>query len=263
MKNNFDMKNINIGIANLFVTKKLKDAYFNNSMLEESKTVSTDFFEIVKNSPILQLEYKVFNNIESKHIDNDLTASRYIDNNIKLFEIYTLSEIEKEHSKLEKFINKLVNIDEAKYNLYLNIENLITESLLEPEKIDVDSIHESFTYVLNHIKEPKSTETKIDSKLINENVIEIAINKFIEKYNSLNEEDKTLLKKILRSTLTEKEAIFEEIKKENLTILEKVNAEGIENKISRTIAKLTEMTFNKKTIDSDIIQLHELKKGLL
>ena len=87
MKNNFDMKNINIGIANLFVTKKLKDAYFNNSMLEESKTVSSDFFEIVKNSPILQLEYKVFNNIESKHIDNDLTASRYIDNNIKCKEI--------------------------------------------------------------------------------------------------------------------------------------------------------------------------------
>ena len=257
------MENINIGIANLFVIKKLKDAYFNKTILEESKTITLDFFEIVKNSPILQLEYKVFNNIESKHIDNDLTASRYIDNNIKLFEIYTLSEIEIEHRKLDKFINKLVNIDEAKYNLYLNIGKLITESLLDPEKIDVDSIHESFTYVLNHIKEPKSSKTKLDSNLINENIIEIAINKFNEKYDSLNEEDKALLKKILRSTLAEKEFIFEEIKKENLKILEKVNAEGIENKISRTITKLTEMKFNKKTIDSDIIQLHELKKGLL
>ncbi len=263
MKNNFDMKNINIGIANLFITKKLKDAYFNKSLLEESKTISFDFFETIKNSPILQLEYKVFNNIESKHIPNDLMASRYIDNNIKLFEIYTLSEIEKEHNKLEKFVNKNINVDENKYNLYLNIGNLITESLLDPENINVDTIHESFTYVLNHIKESKTDKIKIESNLINENVIEIAINKFNEKYDSLNEEDKTLLKKILRSTLAEKEHIFEEIKKENLTILEKVNTDGIENKISRTITKLTEMKFDKKTIDNDIIQLHELKKGLI
>ena len=65
----------------------------------------------------------------------------------------------------------------------------------------------------------------------------------------MNEEDKTILKKVLRSSLAEKEIIFEEIKKENLSKLEKVNAEGIENKISKTITKLTEMKFNKKKTD--------------
>ena len=260
------MNNINIGIANLFVVKKLKDSYFNNSLLAESKRVSSDFFEIIKNSPILQLEYKVFNNIESKHIDNDLTASRYIDNNIKLFEVYTLNEIQEEHKKLEKFINKKTNIDENKYELYNHIGILINESLLNYQDIDVDNIHESFTYVLNYIKEEKNN---IDNTLLNENVIEIAINKFNQKYDSLNEEDKSLLKKILKSNLTEKEHIFETIKKDNLDILEKVNVDAFENKvtvknkISNMIERLNEMKFNKKTVDDDIIQLHELKKGLL
>lgn len=260
------MIKVNIGIANLFVTKKLKDAYFNKGLLNESKKISSGFVEILKNSPILQLEYKVFNNIESKHIDNDLTASRYIDNNIKLFEIYTIKEIETEHKKLDKFVSKSKNFDENKYELYINIGNLINESLQSNEKVDVDNIHESFTYVLNYIKEPKNV-ISIDNDLINENIIDLAINKYNDRYQSLDENDKTLLNLILKSNIKEKENIFETIKRENIELLEKVNKSEItelaESKITSTINKINAMKFNKKNVDTDIIQLHELKKRLL
>ena len=51
--------------------------------------------------------------------------------------------------------------------------------------------------MLNHIKEPKNkiVET-IDSDLINEEVLEIAVNKLNQKYESLNEDDKYLFKKL-------------------------------------------------------------------
>jgi hypothetical protein len=257
------MTNINIGIANLYVTKKLKDSYFNNLLLEESKKVNTEFSDVLNNSPILQLEYKVFNNLESKHIDNDLAASRYIDNNIKLFEVYTLKEIETEHNKLLKFVNKSI-INEKKYNLYVNIQKLITESLSDYENIDVDVIHESFTYVLNHIKEEKET---INNNLLNENVINLAISKYNKKYEFLTENDKILLKKILKSSIIEKENLFNNLKQENILLLENVNKTDIssstENKISTTISKLNELNFNKNSIDKDIIELYELKKELI
>jgi len=79
------MKNINIGIVNLMISNKLKDSYFTNTLIEESKKATLDFFNVVKNSPILQLEFNVFNNLENKHIGDDLAATRYIDSNIKLF----------------------------------------------------------------------------------------------------------------------------------------------------------------------------------
>ena len=113
------MKSINIGIVNLVVSKKLKDAYFSNSLIEESKEITNDFFNVVKNSPILQLEFKVFNNIENKHIENDLTATRYIDNNIKLFEVWTLQEVEKEHDKLKPFLQKIFRLMIIKFNYIL------------------------------------------------------------------------------------------------------------------------------------------------
>ncbi len=256
------MENINIGIVNLVVSKKLKDAYFSNTLIEESKQYMNEFFSVIKNSPILQLEFKIFNNIETKHIENDVVATRYIDNNIKLFEVYTLSEIEREHEKLKQFIAEDVKVDDNRVKLYIAINNLIKESLSNYDDIDVDVIHESFEYVLNHIKKPKIDE-KHPHNLINEDVIEIAINKFNEKYSSLNEDEKTLLLKLIKSTPEEKETLLEEYKNENLTILEGMNKENIKESLTKAIQKIKEMSFNPNTVDDDIISLFELKKGVL
>ncbi len=259
------MKSTNIGLVNLAVSKKLKDSYFNNTLIEESKKLTSDFLSVVKNSPILQLEFKVFNNIENKHIENDLAATRYLDSNIKLFEVYTIKEIEKEREKLSTFINEEFDANDSKVKLYNAINNLIVESLSPYNEIDVDDIHESFTYVLNHIKTPKVKEVDADNNLnlINENVIEIAINKFNEKYDSLNEDDKDLLKKLIKYNEAEKQELLESYKKENLAILESIKKDGIEEKIGKTIAKINEIAFKPDTVNDDIIGLHELKKGLI
>lgn len=259
------MKSTNIGIANLVISQKLKDSYFNNSLIEESKKLTTDFFTVVKNSPILQLEFKVFNNLENKHIESDLIATRYIDDNIKLFEVYTIKEIDAEREKLKGFLTEeIVTENPERITLYNAIDTLITESLNDYDKINVDAIQESFEIVLNHIKAPKKTLIEsVDVKPINEDVIEIAIEKFNEKYDSLNEDDKNLLKKLIKSTNKEKEALLEEYKTESLKLLEGVNKEGREEKIAKAILKIKEMVYNSKTVNDDIIGLHEFKKGLL
>jgi hypothetical protein len=263
------MKNANIGIANLVISKKLKDSYFNNTLIEESKKLTTDFFGVVKSSPILQLEFKVFDNIENKTIENELAATRYIDNNIKLFEVYTIAEIDAEREKLLEFTAGMSIVAELERAvLYDAIDKLITESLNDYDKVDVDAVHESFNFVLNYIKTPK-TQTlteNTESKTVNEDVIEIAINKFNEKYDTLNENDKNLLKKLIKSNKKEKQELLEEYKTECVTILEGVgkNEKGDKStKIANAIRKIMEMKFNKNTVDDDIIGLHEFKKELL
>jgi hypothetical protein len=258
------MKNTNIGVANLVISNKLKDSYFNNKLIEESKKLTTQFLDIIKNSPILQLEFKVFNNLENKIIENDLTATRYIDTNIKLFEVYTISEIEKEHNKLNPFLDENIELDSNKVELYDAIGNLIMESVNDCDSIDVDRIHESFSLVLNHIKTPKKQLIENhEVELVNSDIIEMAISKFNEKYDSLNEDDKNLLKKLIKSNKKEKQELLEEYKNNSLVILENLNKNNIEDKIAKTIQKIREMSYNSKTIDDDIISLHELKRGLL
>lgn len=258
------MESTNIGIVNLIISNQLKDSYFNDNLMTESKNLVKEFFEIVKDSPILTLEFRVFSNIENKCIENELLASRYIDNNVKLFEIYTVSEIEKEHEKLSAFINEDVQLDDKRVKLYNSIFTLIKESLSNYEKVSVDNIHDSFDYVLNHIRKPKSKQTLGEGyDDINEDIIEIAINKFNEKYEMLSEEDRVLLKKLTEYSNSEKSVLLEEYKKEIVSILEDVEKNKIEDKVAKTIQKINEMSFKEETINDNIISLYELKKGLL
>jgi hypothetical protein len=262
------MKNANIGIVNLIISNKLKDSYFNNKFIEESKKIAFDFLDIIKSSPILELEFKVFNNIENKCIESDIAATRYIDNNIKLFEVYTIQEIDKEHEKLTSLYEEVPafysQIEQDKLKLYEAIDNLIRESLQDYDNINVDNIHESFTLVLNHIKTPrKSLIENVDVKPINEDVIEIAVNKFNEKYESLNEDDKNLLTTLIKSNDSEKQALLETYRTETLTILESINKDNTKDSVVKAIQKIKEMVYKQKDVDDNIISLYELKKELL
>lgn len=265
------MKNVNIGIANLMVSNKLNESYFNEKLIGESKKIAFDFLDVVKKSPILQLEFKVYNNIEGKHIENEILAKEYIDNHIELFEVYTIEEIEAEHEKLNKFLteNVISNITEADYNLekidlYNAIDTLITESLKLSEDVDVDDIHEAFSLVFNHVKsERKGLLENVDVEPISEDVLEIAVGKFNEKYASLDESDKDLLKTLIKATTKEKKALLETYKTDTLAILEGIDKDNVQDSIAKAILKIKEMTYDRKNVDDNIIGLHEFKKELL
>jgi len=265
------MKNVNIGIANLIISNKLKESYFNNDLIVESNELAKDFFDVVKKSPLLQLEFKVFNNIENKHIENEQAATRYIDNNIKLFEIYTNEEIQEEREKLYEFLTNDVigTINEAEYDLdriglYNAIESLIRESLSYGEDIDVDEIHEAFTVVLNHIQKPKKNLVEnLELDEINEDVLEIAVDKFNKKYGGLEENDKNLVNSLIKASTQEKQELLETYKSETLEILNEIEDDSTKENVEKAIKKINEMQYNKDTVDDDIIELHELKKELV
>ena len=259
------MKNVNIGIANLIISNKLNESYINGELLAESKEAATNLLDVVKKSPILQLEFKVYGNIESKHIESDVLAKEYIDKHVELFEVYTLEEIEAEHQKILEFLQheSVENLDEEKVGLYNAIDTLVTESLKNAEDIDVDNLHEAFTVVFNHIKSPKVLTEEVDAEPVNEDVLEIAVGKFNEKYASLDEGDRELLKTLIKADWRKKKKLLETYKTETLEILEGIDKDNVQDNIKKAVEKIKEMVYNKKDIDDNIIGLHELKKELL
>lgn len=263
------MKNINIGIANLIISNKLKESYFNDNLIEESKKVASNFLDVVKNSPILQLEFKVYNSIEGKHIENELLAKEYVDNNVKLFEVYTIEEIDAERKKLKSFVGESVapqyNEDErTRLNLYTAIDTLVTESLKVSDEVDVDEIHEAFTLVFNHIKSPKKALLEnVDVELINEDVIEIAVEKFNEKYAELNEADKDLLKRLIKSSNSDKKTLLETMKTEGRIKLKRIDEANAKEFVGKATEKINEMVYTDDTVEDNIIKLHELIKELV
>ena len=259
------MEKINVGVVNLLISNKLKDEYVTGNFIDESKKLAGNLLEIIRNSPILQLEFKIFNNIENKYIENDFLATRYIDSNIKLFEIYTAKEIDAEHDKLKIFIDETYSPqNNDKIRLYNAIHDLISGSLNDYHNLDINTIHESFTCVLNHIKTPKiDTVDSTHDTLINENIIELAIDKFNSKYSSLNENDKTMLSKLIKSNDDEKKIMFEDYKKENILLLENIKENISKDDINNAIQKINGMVCNENSLDENIIHLYELREGLI
>lgn len=265
------MENVNIGIANLIISNKLKESYFNDKLITESKKLAKDFFDVVKKSPVLQLEFKVFNNIENKHIESEQAATRYIDNNIKLFEIYTIEEIQEERQKINDFLMEdvVTVINEAEYDLdrislYNAIDNIIIESLSDSDEVDVDKLHEAFVTILTHIQKPKQNLVEsVDAEEINEEVLEIAVGKFNQKYAGLDDSDRNLVNALIKANVVDKQELLETYKTETLEILNEIEDETSKENVEKAVKKISEMKFDKDTADDNIIELHELKKELV
>ena len=264
---------LNIGIAKAKISQKLVESFMKNGDINDVNQHIVEFVDVLKNSPILQLEFVVFNNIENKQIKNDFIATKYIDDNIRMFEKYDTNDIVSEHEKLKKFMFEDVVIPEEKIKLYENISNVILESSKKETIPNVDLIHESFINVLNFIKENQIND---NSETLNEAIsiidqygidgevlIEMALNKFNEKYSSINESDLQYVNMLIKSSDDNKKELLDEWKNKLIEILNNVDKNGIDDKINESISKIVNMKYNKDTVVGDILSLYELKNNLL
>lgn len=267
------MENINIGIVKTMISHKAKDEFLVNNTLNESKTIISHFYRLVEGSEILRKEFNLFRNLESKHIPNDVLATRYIDENVQIFSKYTPEEVLKEHAKLAPYIedyNFSTVLAENKIKLYDAINNLILEtSKKNNDTPDVDIIHESFVTILSNLVEKKKDNLKehINSFNIPKNIdptilLEVAMRKFNEKYSILNEEENKIVKTLVIGSEENKKEIFESLRSENLSIISKIEDNNLIDKINETVDKLSVMEYSSNTSIKDIINLHELKQNL-
>ena len=269
------MGNINMGTITLILLEKHREMFLNDEMLNESTansyiTDTNKLLNVIFESPVLKTELKFINNIENKNIKNDILASRYIDDNIKLFEIYTIDEVINERKKLNEFydsniINKIKNF--TQFGLYKAIDSLILESLKPHEDVDVDKLHESFDIVLTHIQKPKNEEKKINESIdiqnLDEKIIKLAVDKYNEEFSKLTTEDKEFIKELINTNDSEKKTLFEEKKKECLILLENISESHLISRKEKAIEKVKSMEYNDKDIDDQLINLYDLKRGLV
>jgi len=253
------MKNLSFGIIKESVAKEFAKTLTS----EDNSKLPSKFVKLVSESTILQKELDVYYNLENKHIENDLLATRYIDENISRFKEIPANHIDREHNKL-KNLYKDCNLDSNRKKLYESIHNLIYQN----EEVDVDLIHESFEYVLDHIKKNKK-EDETEKFIIPEGVdidmvIDRAIERFNDKYSNLLEEnDFTMIKTLVIGNDKEKEKLQENLKAEVLDIIDNIQSEGIQDRIHKTVDAINKMEYDGKRVSENVIKLMELKNSII
>lgn len=253
---------------------KIKNAY--NELLVDSigknkadskKKLFKKYVKTIKENEILKLQFLVYNNIENR-IDSDFnSAAHFIQENVSLLSKYPANDIIKANEKLLS-LDKGLELNES-YDLakvHASINNLITT---KKTPTNIDSLTNDLKQVVEHINSNKPRE-------INENIdlpigllSNMMVDKFNERYETLDESDKNIIKVLNSSDSVDKKSVYLETIKECVGLvndrLKNTNDADTKDKLLMVKDKLLNDKDNPvdKEYISEISKLVSLKKTLV
>lgn len=250
--------------------------YASKQIVAEGKSSSmfNAFVKNVKEVPALKLQNLIFKSIEDGKATKESLAERYIAQTLKLVEGVTWDNLIDANRDVR--ISLLENchvegIDDVKSELYEHIHTLI-EATIRKGFTDIERSNKAYEYVINHLLKQNEnptnlTEAETDeypTMLSWEYVTNLAVSNFNKRFSHLNESEKKIVK-ILLSSNEHKQHYFEDLKKENLEILqnlidkeEDADSLAVLNGFKANI----ESGLKEHSMDDNIIHLTELKETL-
>jgi hypothetical protein len=253
---------------------KIKNA-FNGILAEgilkknnENKQLFIKYVQTIKESEILKTQFLIYNNIENKIESDAISANIFVSENIKFLEKYKPSQILKENKKLialsEGIESKLDEAYDSKLSdLHESITNLI---FTKKTPKTINQITENISSVVNYLKENKIVEKAEAINLPNSMLSTVMVDKYNEKYSTLDESEKKVLKALINSSDEEKKAVYSEVIKECLILInEKLDVSDLDakDKLLRVKEKLlNDMLEVNEDFNKNISKLIELRSNL-
>jgi hypothetical protein len=244
---------VNFGVVKNHLSRSLSEHYLSGTDSNAEKDF-LEFINIVKQSPILMLEYIVFKNLEKGNLIKE-EAIKYIDDNICLFKDYDKKQILKENEKLSKFF--IENPFDESYSLMESIQTLIMESASRTRIPNINKIHSSFSFIMESMcKNGLNIENNAEESeyTLNE-VIAVADKNLNEKLGELSEDEKSIVSTLYSDDEQAQEELLESFKAKALVILE---AQGDSQVIAEAQEKVKNIRYNTDTVLDNVLALYEL-----
>ena len=251
---------------------KIKNV-FNNLLVEgiakkddSAKKLFKRYIKTIKESNILKTQFLVYNNIENKIDEDVISTNIFVSENIKLLEKFNKADILKENKKLVDLLNAYksrLSEDYELKGLHESISDLIFTTRTPK---NIDKITEDIKNVGKHILTNKSKEVNESIDLPVSVLTKMMVEKYNERYNTLDESDKKILKVLINSSLEEKKTLHSDIVNECVGLIDRllIGEQGeSKEKLSQVKSKLLEDTeINDDNFVVKISKLAELKNNL-
>ena len=216
-------------------------------------------------------EYKIYHTLATQKYNKDSQATMLIETLLDAHKKLNKSQLRREKYNLIKEIKDTYNVNDffkAKITDYKIMASIF--NLLENKEATALSIVDSKVTLLEHITNKKQDKSKKDVVLENYNkqdkdtrllTYKVLLEKFNNKYSSLEENQKTLLKEYVNSVSNSpalKSYINQEIKavKQSLTrYSKKVEDKAIAIKLNETKLMIKPLSKNSSVHDNSVINL--------
>ena len=181
------------------------------------------YVKTMKENEMLKTQFLVISNIENKIESNREKATEFVKESIALFSGFDKKKMLSLNANLTEFITlcdkgELLkeDLDYDHKSLHENIATLIfTKKTTET----IDTIIEATSNVVDYILGNKGKEIVESYDLPNSMLSTLMVDKYNEKYATLSEDDKKILKVLIESTEEEKKEVYAKILRECIDLI--------------------------------------------
>lgn len=250
---------------------RIKNA-FNNLLVEGitkkddiTKKLFKKYIRLIKESEILKTQFLIYNNIETKH-ENDLgLVNLFVTENIKLLDKYSHKNILKENKKLVDLLSGHVTKLNENYGLSELHESISALIFMKKTPTTINSLTEEIKKIGVYVQKERVKDDGESIDLPISVLTKMMVEKYNEKYSELNENDRTILSRLIKTNLTDKKRVYSDIVKECVELINNLleDANNPKDKLLSVKSKLLEdIEITDENFIGKIIRIIELKETL-
>lgn len=252
---------------------KIKNV-FNNLLIEgivkkdvSSKKLFKKYIKTIKESEILKTQFLIYNNIENKIDTDSFSANIFVSENIKLLDKYKTSDILKENLILVNLLKESKDKFSEDYVLSNLHESLSALVFTKRTPKNIEKITEEIKNVTKYITTNKAKEVNESIELPVSILTNLMVEKYNEKYSTLEESEKEILKVLIDSNFENKKILYSKFVNECVVLVDGLLKESDSEssiKLIKVKEKLLEDTQELKEEEflTKISKLIELKNNL-
>ena len=228
-----------------------------------NKQIFKKYIKTIKENEVLKTQFLVYNNIENKVETNELKAILFLQENIALLSKFSKEELLEANKLLVQPILESTSDDYPNQKLHEDIATLI---FTEKNSKNIDAIVEATANIIDYMKNNKEKEVKESIELPNSMLSTIMVDKYNEKYATLDESEKAVLKALIDSDDEKKKEVYSTTIRECIDLInEKLKESSLEAK-DKLLKVKDKLLNDKQEINEDFVKniskLVELRGGL-
>jgi hypothetical protein len=228
-----------------------------------SKQMFKKYIKTIRENEALKTQFMVYNNIEDKIETNEFKANLFLQENIALLNKFSKKELFEANFKL---VDPILFEKETTYpneKLHEDIAKLI---FTEKNSKNIDSIVEATASIIDYMKNNTEREIKESIDLPNSMLTTIMVDKYNEKYSTLDESEKEVIKVLIESDDEKKKEVYSSMLRECIDLInEKLKESTLEAK-DKLLSVKDKLLNDKQEISEDFVKniskLVELRTNL-
>jgi hypothetical protein len=228
-----------------------------------NKQIFKKYIKTIKENEILKTQFLVYNNIENKIEENEFKANLFLQENIALVKKFSKKDIAEANQLLVNNISIEEGETYTNSELHENISKLI---FTDKTTSNIDAIVEATASIINFMKTNKAKEVNESIDLPSSMISTIMVDKYNEKYSTLDESERQILKALIDSDDDKKKEVYSVTLRECIDLIDGKLVESdleAKDKLLRVKDKLLN---DKQEVNEDffknISKLVELKNSL-